>query len=327
MKICFLDNSLIPYTYNDLNSVNIRGAENAIIHISNELSILGNNIDIYNNCKNTQIINNIKWQNINHANKDIIYDIAFTNNDIRLFNKIIAKKYVAFSHSIQSIEKFIRKGQLISYLKYKPKIVILGNYHDKNRNFFLKMFGKVNLQWAVDPLFLETKLDEKIIENRAIFTSRRDRNLELLINIWKKKIFPKNKLIKLFTTPSDHIDNDYNIFARNFGDKTLMAKDLLKSKVMLVPGHKGELYCIAAEEARELCIPIITLGIGSLSERVEHGVTGFIAKNDEEFAYYTLKIFNDINLWKKLRNNLINLRGNKNWSTISFNLLNQLQLK
>ena len=93
---------------------------------------------------------------------------------------------------------------------------------------------------------------------------------------------------------------------------------------MLVPGHKGELYCIAAEEARELCIPIITLGIGSLSERVEHGVTGFIANNNEEFAYYTLKIFNDINLWKKLRNNLINLRGTKKWSTIASNLLNQL---
>jgi len=324
MKLCFLDNSLIPYTYNDLNSVNIRGGENAIINLSNELSKLGNNIDIYNNCKNTHIKNNVKWQNINHSNKDIIYDIAFTNNDIRLFNKIIAKKYVAFSHSIQSIEKFIRKGQLISYLKYKPKIVILGNYHNKNRNFFLKMFGKVNLQWAVDPLFLEMKLDEKTIKNRAIFTSRSDRNLELLINIWKKKIFPKNQMIKLFTTPSDHIDNNYNIFARNFGDKISMAKDLLRSKVMLVPGHKGELYCIAAEEARELCIPIITLGIGSLSERVEHGVTGFIANNNEEFAYYTLKIFNDINLWKKLRNNLIKLRGTKNWTIIASNLLNQL---
>ena len=324
MKLCFLDNSLIPYTYDDLNSVNIRGGENAIIHLSNELSKLGNSIDVFNNCKNTHIINNVKWKNINLANKDIIYDIAFTNNDIRLFNRIIAKKYVAFSHSLQSIEKFIRKGQLISYLKYKPKIVILGNYHDKNRNFFLKIFGKLNLEWAVDPLFLETKLNDKIIENRAIFTSRRDRNLELLINIWETKIFPKNQLIKLFTTPSDLINNEYNIFARSFGDKKSMLKDLLKSKVMLVPGHKGELYCIAAEEARELCIPIITLGIGSLSERVEHGVTGFIAKDNEEFANYTLRIFNDINLWKKLRNNLIKLRGTKNWTIIASNLLNQL---
>lgn len=324
MNICFLDNSLIPYTYNDLNSKNIRGGENAIIHLSNEFSKLGIKVDVYNNCKDTNIINNVEWSNINHIKKNLVYDVAFTNNDLRLFDKITSKKYVAFSHSIQSIEKFIRKRQLISYLKYKPKIVILGNYHDINRNYFLKMFGKINLQWAVDPLFLETKLDENLIENRAIFTSRRDRNLDILIKIWIENIYPKNQSIKLYTTPSELIDCEYNIFARHFGDKPSMVKDLIKSKVLLVPGHKGELYCIAAEEARELCIPIITLGIGSLSERVEHGITGFIAKNKEEFAYYTLKIFNDKNLWKKLRNNLLNLRGTKKWSMVASNLLNQL---
>jgi glycosyltransferase involved in cell wall biosynthesis len=213
---------------------------------------------------------------------------------------------------------------LFSYLKYKPKIVLLGKYHKENRNYLLKLFGTINLEWAVDPLFLETKLDENLIENRAIFTSRRDRNLDLLIKLWIKDIFPKNKSIKLYSTPSELIENDYNIFARNFEDKTTMVNDLLKSKVLLVPGHKGELYCIAAEEARELCIPIITLGIGSLSERVEHGITGFIAKTPEEFADYTLKIFNDENLWKSLRNNLIKLRGSKKWDIVAVNLLNQI---
>jgi len=324
MKICFLDNSIIPYTYNELNSKNIRGGENAIIHLSNELSKLDNEIVVYNSFKDICTINGVKWSNISHANKNLTYDIAFTNNDIKLFDKIIAKKYVAFSHSIQSIEKFIRKGQLFSYLKYKPKIVLLGKYHKENRNYLLKLFGTINLEWAVDPLFLEAKLDENLIENRAIFTSRRDRNLDLLIKLWIKDIFPKNKSIKLYSTPSELINNDYNIFARNFEDKKTMVKDLLKSKVLLVPGHKGELYCIAAEEARELCIPIITLGIGSLSERVEHGITGFIAKDPEEFAHYTLKIFNDENLWKDLRNNLIKLRGSKKWDKVAFNLLSQI---
>jgi glycosyltransferase involved in cell wall biosynthesis len=324
MKICFLDNSPIPYTTNDLNSKLIRGGENAIIHLSNELSKLGNKVEVYNNIENDCIIDDVKWFNLRGLNKNSIYDVAFTNNDIRLFDNIIAKKYVAFSHSIQTLEKFIRKGQLFSYLKYKPKIVLLGKYHKENRNYLLKLFGTINLEWAVDPLFLEAKLDENLIENRAIFTSRRDRNLDLLIKLWIKDIFPKNKSIKLYSTPSELINNDYNIFARNFEDKTTMVKDLLKSKVLLVPGHKGELYCIAAEEARELCIPIITLGIGSLSERVEHGITGFIAKTPKEFADYTLKIFNDENLWKDLRNNLIKLRGTKKWDKVALNLLSQI---
>ena len=324
MKICFLDNSPIPYTSNDLNSKEIRGGENAIINLSQELVKLKNNVDVFNNCSKSCTINDVRWNNIKNTNKDIVYDVVFTNNDIRLFDTILAKKYFAFSHSIQTIEKFIRKGQLISYLKYKPKIILLGNYHNKNRNFLLKIFGTINLQWAVDSIFLNTSLNEKIIEDRAIFTSRRDRNLDILINVWKDKIFQKNKLIKLFVTPSDLVNNKFNIFSRNFGDKKSMVKDMLKSKVLLVPGHKSELFCIAAEEARELCIPIITLGIGSLSERVEHGVTGYIAKNKDEFAYYTLKIFNDKNSWLDLRNNLIKLRGSKTWNNVAVNLLNKL---
>jgi len=324
MKICFLDNSPIPYTTNDLNSKDIRGAESVLIHLSNELTKLDNKVVVFNNSLENKTINGVKWSNLNNVNKNITYDLAFTNNDMKLFDKIIANKYVAFSHSIQTIEKFIRKGQLISYLKYKPKIILGGKYHNNKRNYLLKMFGSINLQWAVDPLFLETNLDEGIIENRAIFTSRRDRNLDMLIDIWKKKIFTQNKSIKLYTTPSNLIDNNYNIFTRNFNDKQSMVKDLLKSKVLLVPGHKGEIFCIAAEEARELCIPIVTLGIGSLSERVEHGITGFVAKNYEEFADYTLKIFNDENLWKDLRNNLIKLRGTKKWDKVAFNLLSQI---
>ena len=324
MKICFLDNSPIPYTTNDLNSKAIRGAENVVIHLSNELTKLDNKVVVFNNSLENKTINDVKWSNLNNVNRNITYDVAFTNNDMKLFDKIIANKYVAFSHSIQTIEKFIRKGQLISYLKYKPKIILGGKYHSNKRNYLLKMFGSINLQWAVDPLFLETNLDEGIIENRAIFTSRRDRNLDILIDIWKKKIFTQNKSIKLYTTPSNIIDNNYNIFTRNFNDKQSMVKDLLKSKVLLVPGHKGEIFCIAAEEARELCIPIVTLGIGSLSERVEHGITGFVAKNYEEFAYYTLKIFNDENLWKDLRENLIKLRGTKKWDKVAFNLLSQI---
>ena len=91
----------------------------------------------------------------------------------------------------------------------------------------------------------------------------------------------------------------------------------------MIPGHKTELYCIAAEEARELCLPIVTLGIGSLRERVLHYQTGFIAKNDNEFVEYTTALFNDDKLWFDIRKNLINLRGSKKWQNIAIEFLNK----
>ena len=70
---------------------------------------------------------------------------------------------------------------------------------------------------------------------------------------------------------------------------------------MMNPGHKGEVFCLAATEAKELCLPIVTMGYGALNERVEHGITGFIAMNQNEFINYSLDILNNDETYKKLK--------------------------
>ena len=195
-------------------------------------------------------------------------------------------------------------------MKFKPDIIfhlaaqaiIKKSYEVPLETWKTNLFGTINLEWAIDEIFINTPINDGLIENRAIFTSRNDRNLDLLINIWKNHIYSRNKKTKLFVTPSSLIDNEFNIYERNFSSRDLLIKDLLKSRVFLIPGHKSELFCLAAEEARELCIPIVTLGLGSLSERVIHGKTGFIAKDNYQFAKYTLDILEDHNTWKELRN-------------------------
>ena len=322
MKICFLDNVNIPYTSTDIDSNQLRGAENVIINLTRELNTLGHEITVYNNCDKEIKIENIEWKNIYNIQKDKnIYDIVVTNNDMQLFESINANKYVAFSHSIQSLEKFIRKKQLIPFLKYKPKIVHLSKYHEQNRNYLLKIFGSFRLNWGLDEIFLKTNISNDNKENIAIFTSRVDRNLDLLINIWKHHIFTHDQNFKLLVTPNNVDLSQYNIFNRNFGSRKELINDLLKSKILLIPGHKSELYCIAAEQAKELCVPIITLGIGALAERVEHGKTGFIAKNEKEFASYTNDLFKNPTIFSEIKNNLLSLRGKNNWSDVAKKLI------
>ena len=93
-----------------------------------------------------------------------------------------------------------------------------------------------------------------------------------------------------------------------------------------MPGHKAELYCLAASEAQELCIPIVTMGIGSLSERVDHNITGLIAKNTKQFSDSIQDIFFDDDLWSFLRQNLLSKRGKKSWLNASKNFLNTINI-
>ena len=174
---------------------------------------------------------------------------------------------------------------------------------------------------------MKTKLlDINLIDkNQAIFTSRPDRNLELLINLWNKQISPILNQAKLLITPNT-LDYKLNtkIYIRELGSREKMINDLLKSRMIILPGHEAELFCLAAEEARELCVPIVTLGIGSLSERVNHNKTGLVAQNKKEFVNYIIELFKNDKLWNSLRSNLIKLRNSRNWDYCAKELLKNI---
>ena len=329
MDICFLDKTEFSYNSNDRFDSNLRGAENTLINLSEESSKLGHNVTVFNNTKDNKKINNVNWFNINKITKITkitnVFDLAFSNNDCNFFDLVHSKKNFLISYSLQNFEKFIRKKQFISYLKHKPKIITLGKYHTNNRSKLLSLFGVIELNLAVDNIFINTQINDDFSEDVAIFNSRPDRNMALLTDIWENYIHPFHKSAKLLLTPSKMLGiNDVNIHFRRLLDKDKYIEDLLTSKIVLLPGHKAELYCIAADEARELCIPVVTLGIGSLSERVNHGITGFIAKDSKEFGKYTLDLFKDQIIWKEMRNNLIKIRGEKTWKDVAHNLLLKL---
>lgn len=324
MNICFLENTNFEYNSNDLYSNNLRGAESVLINLSKALNDLGHNITIINNCPKTEVIDGINWININEKFTIKNYDLVISNGDCILFKYAKSKKNILFSHSLQSIEKFIRKKQFFSYLKYRPKICFISKYHKKNRSRFLYMFGHINLSWAVDEIFQKTQKPTSIDNNLAIFTSKEGRNQDLLINIWKDYIYPKNNNLKLFINSQNKDNEKFNIINRVQKNQNMLLEELSKARIFLIPGHKAELFCLAAAEASQMCIPIVTLGYGCLSERVIHNETGFIANNYEEFANYSLRLFNDNNIWQLMRNNLEKKRSKLNWKNVADNLINQL---
>ncbi len=324
MKICFLDNTTFQYNSNDLYSNKLRGAESILINISKALKKLNHQITIINNCPSSQIINGIKWVNINSKIKAENYDLVISNGDCRLFKFATSKRNILFSHSVQNIEKFIRKKQLFAFLKYKPKICFLSEYHQVSRSKILYPFGSINLKWSVDDIFIETKISTDVNKNQAIFTSDKDRNLDLLIDIWKNLIFTKNQKLRLLVNDRGANSEKTGIFTRIKGDQQKLIEDLKNSRLYLIPGHKAELFCLAAEEAKELCVPIVTLGIGCLAERVEHGKSGFIAKNKYEFANFALELFNNDSLWFQMRNFLLENRGKNNWIKVAKKLIEQI---
>jgi len=329
ISIYFLEHS-ISFDKSNLDTNTIAGSEKTLINISTELA--KNKlfkIKVFNKIKNEIVIDDVEWCNINNLLKHPKPDYIIAMSDMNLFPKYKCKKYL-WSHSIQTIEKFVRKKQLIPYFLHRPKIILEGDYHYNKRSFLTSMFGKEILKICADIDFIDKNIDISIIpERKVIFNTRPDRNLRIVIDAWK--VIKKNvNDAKLYINPPyelSSVERNLDIFVRSKTDKSELINQLCNTKLMINPGHKGEVFCLVAEEARVLCLPIVTMGFGALYERVDHGNTGFICKNLDDLIANSIEILNNDDLYLKFKSNLQKIRHNRTYKDVASDFLKILDLK
>ena len=115
---------------------------------------------------------------------------------------------------------------LFSYLKNRPIYLLLGKYHKVKMSRVTSIFGTSIINYGIDDIFTNTKLIDSLDNNLSIFPSRIDRNLDLLIDIWKNYVNKYNK------SSLDNIDYAF-LGAWNFKDEIFK-----KEKKFLKKGGK-----------------------------------------------------------------------------------------
>jgi len=321
-KIIIIDNSNLSYTSEDIEGTVVRGTETSLILLAEQFVKIGIEVDYCNSISNPKKINGVNYFHKNKIDKSYIYDLAIVISDANEFYRVSSIKKAVFSNSNQPIEKFIRKKQLLPFLKFKPILITLCEYQYKKRSFFTSFYGKKTIPITVDPKFLNIDIDiNHLPERKVVYNIRSNRNLDRLIKIWCEKIFPINNEFKLFITPNiiDYKDHHFNnnIFLRNIGSRSQMINELNNYRALTYLGHKSDIFTLTAEEAIKLCLPVVTFGIGSLKERVTHNETGFIASNDQEFADFTIKLLNDDIFYLDFKKKMHEKRHENNWEFIA----------
>lgn len=322
-KIIIIDNSNLNYDGNDINGEILRGTETSLIFLANEFCKKGFYVDFINNVKNEKTVNGVNY--LNYSNKEFkkkFYHLAIAVSDANYFKNINSKKKALFSVSNQPVEKFLRKKQLFPFIRYKPIVVTLCNYQFKKRSYFTSFFGKKTIPITVDPEFYYTKINENYLpQKKVLYNIRSNRNLDQLIDIWVNKIFPKDKESIFHITPG-LIDNvkklsEFNVFERRLTSRKNLIDDLKEYRALLYLGHKSDIFTLTAEEAIKCCVPVVTYGIGSLSDRVSHNKSGFIVKNEDEFAEKTLNLLNKDQFYLDLKKQMFKSRSFNSWSNIA----------
>ena len=320
-SILFIDNSNSDFTGLDINTTKVRGTESSLILLAESLVKKNIYVKVLTKIDEDVLCNGVIYSNKN-AHQETKYDLCVAISNANLFNNISAKKKVVWSNSLQPLEKFLRKKQLWPFLKHNPEVVTMCNYQFYKRSYLTSMYGKHMISLSVDPRFYNEKVDlEKIPNPYALNNVRSHRNLDWLIDIWTKSFNNKDGKAKLFINPNliEYSDEmkESNIYERKFGSRDDLINELRNTRAFAYTGHKSDIWVLTVEEAVQMCVPIVTYGIGSVEDRVIHNETGFIAKNDEEFAKYLEMLLFDDEFYNKIRRKMFKRRGFKNWDFIA----------
>ena len=326
-SIVIVDNSELSYSGDDINGIKLRGTETSLILLSEEFVRKGYSVDYCNSIHVKKNVNGVNYFNKNLIDRNFVYSLAIVISDANEFRRVKSVKKAVFSVSNQPIEKFLRKKQLIPFLKYKPTVVTLCDYQFKKRSFFTSFFGKKTIPITIDPKFLNIPIDlTHLPKKKIVYNIRSNRNLDKLIDIWCDKISPKYPEFEFHITPNLINYNDKlrskNIFLRKISSRSEMIDELKNYRALAYLGHKSDIFTLTAEEAIKLCLPVVTFGIGSLAERVSHNQTGLIAKNEQQYAEYIIKLLNNDDFYLNFKKNMFSKRKEYSWDNIANEWIN-----
>jgi len=331
-KIILADNSF-PFDGRSMYQGALGGAETAFSSLCEALSELGHEVTVFNNCKKNITYKGVHWKNLKHY--DVIEcDLYIANRAhqvLSLFPK--AKRRIFWIHNPAS---YLLKWRYIKELwRWKPSIIFSSDFHLNSYSWWAPSGPRIKIPYGISKDFLNTKPIKKIPKPIAVFTSNPMRSLDWLLEIWVNKIHPKipKAELHIFSSPKTYsasnsikgqlMANILNkatklknkgVVLRDVLPKSKLADEFTNSRVILYRGDLGETYCLALGESQACGIPAVIQDIGCVKERIIDDKTGFLAKDDEDFAKKAIEILSSDDLWKSLHKNAYQLQRSWSWN-------------
>lgn len=335
-KIVFIDDGIEFDSSTRINQPT-GGAENAFISLVESLAKKNLSISVFNNCRNTGKLNGVNWQKLDKSISKHKFDVIVINRGDKFLN--FRKNCTKRIFWIHNPAKYLIKYRYLSKLYFNPAtIVFSGNYHLKTYPNWAPNKNKKVIPYGVDDFIFEAKEKLKNFEPIAVFTSNPLRGLDWLLDLWEKDIYPNvpNATLKLFTGMQTYgvhgKKKDSMVFpilnrASSLKSKGVilnhplprnkLIKEIKKSRLFLYKGSFDETFCMSVAESQVLGIPSVVKDLGCMSERIIHGKTGFVTKNDKEFSNYAIKLLTENDSWLKMHDYMLKNNSHFSWDKIA----------
>jgi len=248
-------------------------------------------------------------------------DVLISSNDARVFDQSKpGTRKLLWLHNPLAFEKSIRKRQLAAFIRHRPDAVFVGRVAEKAMTSLYPFRSRAVIPHGISGAFLG-RTSRQTRQKNFVWASQRQRGLRETMEAWRTHVAPVAGDVSFHIFGS--VAQDLGLTdAQAAEDRIIFHGSKLKSelaefyataKAMIYPGALDETFCIAAAEAQAMGLPVITLGIGSLSERVQHGINGVICDSYPELGLRVRQIADDEELWQFLHKGALDTAGLLTW--------------
>ena len=293
------------------------GAEAAFLTVAEGLAARGHRVSVRNRCSAPLLHKGVDWAPLASGTPERC-DLYIANRGHRLIGLVPrAGRRLFWIHNPGT---YLRKFRYVRELwRHRPVIITTGSYHARSVPWWLPSGGRAVIPYALREEFRHATALDRAPPPRAIFTSNPLRGLDWLLYLWESRIHPALPAAEfhLYSGPGvygaageKHAAAMRAVLARADAlaakgvrrftplPRTELIAALRDARVMLYRGDPNETFCLAVAEAQALGLPAVVQPIGSLPERVQGGVTGFIAADDDSFAQHAIALLTEDALWR-----------------------------
>jgi glycosyltransferase involved in cell wall biosynthesis len=326
------DNSL---SYYDIRERAIAGTQTAFFDLSRAFLNEGCKVFVLTKTNRYYSEEDYIWTNMEFDINSIQFDLMIVNVSPRLFYDFRQVKAIQKVLWIHNEAKYLMYfSRLKHILRYRPKIVFSGRYHSSTLPFLIPSGGRYIIPYGLNEEILSST-DVDSFTSKVYFTSNPLRSLRWLVDLWVSKIHPilPHAELHIFSgwktygawgeqvrsrmqaeIDYAHSRSESNIIVRDVLPKRDLFLEMQQGRAMFYKGDRSETFCLAVAEAQAMGLPAVVCDLGSMKERVVHEQTGFVAKDDNEFVDYALKVLTDDELWNRLRNYALEHGKELTWS-------------
>ena len=293
------------------------GIETACLELGDALVTRGHDVSIMGACAPGRKVRPLPWTQLGESHGDALISC----NDARMLGMGNYRTRIFWSHNPLAVEKAFRKKQLGPIWSARPHAVFGSRDAMQAISSILTFRTRTVIPLGVVSLFDAVRVDRPRDLNFA-FVSQSQRGLAPTCRVWAAQVHPEvpSATLHVFgSTPEQALiapkaAADARILFHHRTAKHDLAQFYETATGLICIGAMDETFCLAAAEAQCAGLPVLTLGIGALSERVSHGINGLQAESYDALAGDVIGLCRDAELTSLLRAGALQMRGQFTWA-------------